>query len=122
MGGRVASQWSNQRRLPEICQRTTGSVRTGNIRVGVLDPEEREQPLEPGVDDQQWLHQALIVLPTSLRFWIEYGPESLNNQAQIQLLYHNSIKLQGYYRVLVRAHPSWPIDRTFGCGSRRHHE
>lgn len=64
----MASEWSNERGLPEICPCTAGSVRTGNIWVGVLDPEEREQSLEPRVDDQQWLYQALSLIFHIFRF------------------------------------------------------
>lgn len=50
MGGGVASGRCEQGGVPEICGGAAAGVRTGDVRVGVLDLEKCEQPLESGMD------------------------------------------------------------------------
>lgn len=54
----MASEWGSKRGLPKVCPGPAGGVWTGQFWVGLLDPEECVQPLEPGMDDHQWLYQA----------------------------------------------------------------
>ena len=42
--------------VPNACKCTYGCVWEGNVWVGLLESQECEQPLEYGVDDQEWIH------------------------------------------------------------------
>lgn len=59
MGCRMASEWSNKRRLSKICQSSVGRLWASYIWVGLLGFKKCQQSLEFGVDDQEWLYQAI---------------------------------------------------------------
>ena len=59
MGGGVDSSRGDEGGLPEICRGPVGGLWESYFWVGLLDSKECKQSLEPGVDDQEWLHQDI---------------------------------------------------------------
>jgi hypothetical protein len=58
VGGRVDDSRRIQDRLPEVCASAAGGLWTSYLRMGLLDVQEREQPLEYAVDDPKRIHHT----------------------------------------------------------------
>ena len=82
MGGGVASEGGNQRRLPKIWRGSVRGLKESNIWVGLLDSQKRQQPLEFRVDDQEWLYQPLEFLQLTIYSLGSYSPLSKRNKLQ----------------------------------------
>jgi hypothetical protein len=77
VGGCVECAERDQGRVPEARTGADGGVWTGYVRLGLLDAQERQQLLEPGVDDQERIHLVETLKADDLLLVIQFDVRAL---------------------------------------------